>query len=229
MMQRCGLLMMTVLVAGLLAGCQSQLPVASSSPMETQHKMQAARHWDILAEDVAQQSKKALDDRVELRLLAIDVIPDAQGPFAEVFRELLRSHLVHEGLQVSDKDEGQLELRFKVQMVKHGKRFQRTPPGLLSVLGAGIAVSRDLGADAVYAASVAGILADVAIGTLPGYSSHEVIITSSMVWRNRFVTHSSSIYYINDGDNRQYGQPIPPVGGDGLPAYTTKSMSVTNN
>lgn len=219
-----------LLVGSMLAGCASQVPVAASYPMTPQHKMQAAHHWDVLAEDVAKQVRKALDDRVELRLLAIDVESESgDGPFADVFRELLRSHLVALGMQVSDEEEGQLELRFKVQVVRHGERFQRPPPGLLSIIGMGIAVSRDLGADLVYAASAAGILADVAVGHLPGYSAHEVIITSSLVWRNRFVTHSSSIYYINDEDNLHYGNAIPPIGGDGPEPYSSHTMGVTDN
>ncbi|NJB66544.1 outer membrane murein-binding lipoprotein Lpp [Desulfobaculum xiamenense] len=219
-----------VVLAGLgLAGCNSQIPVASTYPMKTQRTMQAAQHWGVLADDVAAQVAKALDDRVELRLLAIDVKPETEGPFAEVFRELLRSRLVYEGLQVADRDEGQLVLRYKVQVVKHGSRFQRTPPGLLTLLGAGVAVSRDLGADAIYAAGAGGLLADVAVGHLAPHSAHEVVVTSGLVWHNRFVTHSSDIYYINDADSGHYGTALAPVADEDMKPYASRPMGVTNN
>ncbi|WP_461211158.1 hypothetical protein [Desulfocurvus sp. DL9XJH121] len=197
----------------LLLGCQSQLPVATTYPMTGQHKMQAAEHWNILAADVAGRVARAVHDRVELRLLAIDVDTDqVDGPFHQVFKELLRSQLVFQGLQVSDKEENQLELRYKVQMVRHGMRFQRPPPGLLTAIGAGIAVARDhLTVKSIYAAAPLGALVDVTIGSLSMHSNNEIVITTELVWRNRFVMHASDIYYINDPDYRQYGLPIPEV------------------
>ncbi|MBU1001002.1 MAG: hypothetical protein KKE73_00590 [Proteobacteria bacterium] len=187
--------------------------------MTTQHKMQAAEHWDILAADVADQIKLAVDERVELRLLAIDVDTDQRGPFNDVFQNLLKSQLVFRGLQVADKQENQLKVKYRVQVVRHGSRFQRPPPGLLTAIGAGIAVMRDhLTVKANYAAAPIGLLADIGVGYLNFHSNHEVVITTEMVWKNRFVVHCSDIYYINDPDYKHYGEPIPGVAaGQAIP------------
>lgn len=226
-------LLILLLAAALLAGCRSQLPLASSYPMTTQHKMQAAEHWNILAADVAERVAQAVGDRVELRLLAIDVDSEQSGPFNDVFKELLKSQLVFRGLQVAEREENQLELKYKVQMVKHGQRFQRPPPGLLTAIGAGVAVARDhLTVKSIYAAAPLGLLADVAIGSLSFHSDHEVIITTELVWRNRYVMHASDIYYINDPDYRQYGEPIPvvaTVSPDPMAGVRPVSMGVVND
>lgn len=212
-----------MLLLPLFAGCNSQLPLATTYPMSGQKKMQAAEHWNILAKDVAERAAKAIEDRVELRLLAIDVGTDQNSPFHDVFKELLKSQLVFKGLQVSEKEENQLELKYKVQVVKHGMRFQRPPPGLLTAIGAGISVARDhLTVKSIYSAAPLGFLADVAVGHLTSHSNHEVVITTQLVWKNRYVMHASDIYYINDPDYKHYGDPIP---GYARPVNTPDPMA----
>jgi len=210
----------------LLAGCRSQLPLATTYPMSMQNKMQAAHHWDVLAEDVAEQVADAVDDRVEMRLLPIDVVAENEGPFSEVFSELLMSRLVQEGLQVSSAREGVVALRFKVQVVLHGRRHQRPVPGLLTAIGAGVSVARDVSEDWLYGAAGLGLLADVGVGYLASHSDHEVVVTTALLHKNRFVMRSSDIYYINDQDYLHYAEPLAPAGAAGwaglepLPATT---------
>ena len=214
------------LAAMLLSGCRSQLPLATTYPMSGQRKMQAAQHWDVLAEDVAEQVAEAMDDRVEMRLLPIDVVAEDEGPFSEVFAELLKSRLVQEGLQVASAREGVVALRFKVQVILHGTRAQRPTPGVLTVIGAGVSVARDVSVDWLYGAAGVGLLADLGAGYLTSHSDHEVVVTTSLLHKNRFVVRSSDIYYINDQDYRHYAEPLPPVGAGGwtglepLPAST---------
>ncbi len=221
-------------VAGalLLAGCSSQIPYATTYKMTGQHKMQAAEHWNILAADVADRVRAALDDRVELRLLAVDVSTDQeQGPFHKVFKELLVSQLVQRGVQVPERQENQLELVYSVQVLRHNGRFQRPPPGLLTLLGAGVAVSRDITTEFIYGAAGAGLLLDVAAGHLTSHSDQEVVITTRLVWKNRYVVHASDIYYINDADNLHYGEPLAPYGMaevDPLEGIQAKTMGVRN-
>jgi len=69
-----------------------------------------------------------------------------------------------------------------------------------------------------YAAAPIGLLADIGVGYLNFHSNHEVVITTEMVWKNRFVVHCSDIYYINDPDYKHYGEPIPGVAaGQAIP------------
>lgn len=219
------------LAALLLSGCRSQLPIATTYPMSGQRKMQAAEHWDVLAEDVAEQVADALDDRVEMRLLPIDVVAENQGPFAEVFSELLMSRLVQEGLQVASAREGVVALKVKVQVVLHGSRMQRPTPGLLTAIGAGVSVARDVSVDWIYGAAGLGLLADVGVGYLSTHSSHEVVVTTALLHQNRFVMRSSDIYYINDQDYLQYAEPLAPaqVGGwTALEPLPTATVGVVN-
>ncbi len=214
------------LAALLLTGCQSQLPMAGTYPLHMQQKMQAAHHWDVLAEDVAEQVAEALDERVEMRLLPIDVVAEDEGPFSEVFTELLMSRLVQRGLQVSSAREGVVALRFKVQVVLHGDRSQRPVPGALTAIGAGVSVARDVSLDWLYGAVGLGLLADIGAGYLATHSDHEVVVTTALLHKNRFVVRSSDIYYINDQDYLHYAEPLPPAGAGGwigmepLPATT---------
>lgn len=208
------LVVLLVLLAGLNAGCYSQIPVAQNHPLTFQKKMQAAHHWDVLADDVATRVETAIKARPDLQKMPIHVALPNQSAFAMAFHELLISQLVFRGLQVSVNQEDSLVLNYGVQRVKHHQRFQRPPPGLLTAVGAGVWAIYELSklpATFHFAAgAAAGFLADIAVGTWATESDNEVIITTSMEYNNRYVMHTSALYYINDPD---YGHYAGAVGG----------------
>ncbi len=82
----------------------------------------------------------------------------------------------------------------------------------------------------IYGAGPAGLLADVAAGHLTSHSDQEVVITTKLVWKNRYVVHASDIYYINDEDYLHYGQPLRAAGSGpgGMDGVGATSMGVRN-
>jgi hypothetical protein len=57
----------------------------------------------------------------------------------------------------------------------------------------------------------AGALLDLARETYVGESPNEVIISSALTFNNRYVVHSSSIYYLDGPELPLYAEPAPPV------------------
>ncbi|THB63450.1 MAG: hypothetical protein D6E12_17000 [Desulfovibrio sp.] len=191
------------------AGCNSQIPQPVTYPVTTQHKMQAAEHWNILAEETAERVVKAVGDRDDLQGRAIHIDLPNRSAFAVAFHDLLTSHLVSRAMQISVEQEDSLVLTYHVSRVTHHWRFNRPPPGLLTSIGVGITVLHELekvGETWSYVAlSAAGLIADVAVGHYTWPSDTEIIITVELTENNRYVLHTSSIYYINDPDVAHYG------------------------
>lgn len=225
-------LIMCMALAALVlsAGCRSQIPMASTYPATEQQKMQAAHHWDVLAEDVAVRVEAVLAERPDLENVPLDVKMSGEGAFYDVFKELVTSRLVSRGIPVPAQDEGAMALFCKVQIVRHSSRIQRPLPGLLTAIGAGIAVARDVTTEWVWGLAGAGLLADVGVGYLAQASDVEVVITNSIVARNRYVMHTSDVYYINEPDAYQYGSSVAGETPEEMPLIVpeTKTMGVVN-
>lgn len=193
----------------MLAGCNSQIPQPVTYPQTAQPKMQAAEHWNILAEDIAAQVEAAINDRPDLQDRPIYVDLPNGSVFAAAMHDLITSRLVFRGMQVSVERTDSILLTFHVSRITHHWRFNRPPPGLLTSIGLGISVIHELekvGSEWSYVAlSAAGLIADVAIGHYTWPSDNEIIITVEMSDNNRYIVHTSSIYYINDPDIAHYG------------------------
>ena len=215
-----------------LSGCafyRSQVPVASSYEATFQNKMQAAGHWDVLAEDTAERIMKGLEDREDLLLTPIYLTPPDDRPFSIAFYNLLTSRLVSRGMQVSlDKEADNLDVSYHVYGVQNSKRFQRPPLGSFTVLAGGARVAHALTetSDWLTAGIAVGALADIASGALSSETETEVVITVSMSYNNRFVVHHSSIYYINPSDYQQYVDPND--GGYRITPFGQRPMRVVN-
>ncbi len=209
-----------------IAGCASQIPVAGTYESTTQPKMQAAEHWNVLAADVADVVEDSFLERDDLEGIPLFVPPPGERAFSQVFYRLLLSQLVSRGIQVSVQEEDTLTLDYRVLTVKHSERFQRPPMGTFTALPLGIIASRALNMDGLLnAALAAGVVADVAVGNWGMYSKNEVIISTSLTYNNRYVSHQSSIYYINDPDWAQYAEPI---GAPENKSFSSVSISAVN-
>lgn len=198
-------------------GC-TRIPQPSGYKFTEQQKMQALHHWDILANDVANQINTTL---IEQGYLTSPVYvqhscgqPDPCGPgetfpFDEGFNDLLTTQLVHFGVPTSaEKRADALVVDYKVQVVYHQThRFQWARPGLLTALASGVVVLHDA---PWQIATMAGAAAADALLTTSVLSGHyEVIITTSIVDNNLYLMRTSNIYYINDPDFWQYQQSTP--------------------
>ncbi|MEW5772804.1 MAG: hypothetical protein AB1916_04705 [Thermodesulfobacteriota bacterium] len=178
-------LALVLVLAAALAAAACSRPAVGFFPAERQSKMAAVRHWEILAGEVADRVKKAVDANPEIVVTPIDVVQECSGPFCEVFGQLLASQLVSRGLQVASRDEGVMALRYRTQVVGQEER-----------------VARDA------SESTLSLTPDAAAPAASG--TVEVAVTSELVYQNRFLVHHTGIYYVDAAETALYGKPLPP-------------------
>ncbi|QTA88748.1 hypothetical protein [Desulfonema magnum] len=225
-----------ILMLLFMGGCYTQTPKPATYQYSTQQKMQAAYHWDVLAEDVACQIKMNLKKKGYLNQ-PVYIRPACgapmgpcdrhyETPFDEGFYDLLLTHLVRQGMRVSNVENNALVVTNKVQVVYHREnRLTRTlRPGFMTAVGALASawalVVRDAyeyGGGGAKAAALAGAgltgiaLYDAASGMFTKDMPHsEVIITTSIRDYDRYLMRKTDIYYINDADYWHYKRPPLP-------------------
>lgn len=225
------LLTVACICFGILAGCTHRpIPLATSYPISAQQKMQAAHHWDVLAEDVARRLKKMMDvtfvNAVTPPPIYIQPGSEGQSSFGRVFHRLLANQLVKLGLVVltsralpaqmgaysdSISFRDTLVINYDMEVVHFPDRRLTYPiPGTFSLLAGGVwLVSRAIddwahpGAAAfpVTAAADAYLMKDL---YLPGETNTEVVITTGATVNQQHIFGDTSIYYINEGDADLY-------------------------
>lgn len=196
--------------AVLLQGCYSvhtaQAPVATTYPLTSQQKMQAAHHWQVLARHQAELL--ASNGSLRLEPLHVDSSQSGASPFNEAFDSLLTSQLVSRGLNVKTSNINTVNISYKAQVVRHQDRsLMRASEGTWTALAAGIAVATlpfNNWSEPSLALIPVAAAADLFSGGWASRSSHEVIITTQAVDGDRIVFSSSNIYYINAGDKDHY-------------------------
>jgi len=195
-------------------GCAST-PMPVSHEYSTQKKMQAAHHWDVLANDVAQQVIIRLKDAdLNNRPVYVrQVLDTSLSEFTQGFQDLLLTHLVNHGLKVlTEKDEKALIVEYKAQAIYHKSSRTAGKTGKLALLTAGILVIRDAfkyGEAVEQIAAVAGtVLGISAIDELTARPHSEVIMTTSVLDKSTYILRKTDIYYINDEDFWHYTPPM---------------------
>ena len=217
---------LTLTMSALLCAC-AQVPKQTTYDYTTQHKMQAAHHWDLLAADVAGQIKEKLKERY-LDLRGIYVTPSCgapdtpcspheETPFGEGFHDLLITHLVNDGVRTMDKPSpSTLSVEYKAQWLYHkADRIERPYMGTFTLLATGAAVVRDAivhdKAGPIYASGIGGaILLDSIAGSFTkGLPHSEIIVTITIKDDGQYVFRKSDIYYIHDEDFDHYENAAP--------------------
>lgn len=220
-----------------LAGC-ARIPEPIGYQYTTQPKMQAAYHWVVLASDVANRinNQLVLSDYPQTPVYVRPTCGDEDFPctaqetstFSEAFRDLLITELVRFGVPVQkNPDEESITVHYKVQLVYHNAHRVRTvKPGVMTAIATGIMVLRNAPHELGTIAAV-GLL-DFMNTSAVNSSSHEVIITTSMIAKGKYLFRASDLYYINDADASQYrdiaineAAEIPLVGPKGANTQAT--------
>lgn len=193
----------------------AQIPVPTAYPLNTQQKMQAVHHWEVLAEDVACKIVDVLERRVVERQFPVHVAPSGATPFAKSFHSLLITKLVEKHVAVSNSTENAMVLDFDIDIVRHGERVRRTAKGLYRALAPDVYVQReslapgdgrpDLVNEAMLRAAEMNV--DAGVYTFEAPRS-EILITSSLLYQDAFLMRDSSIYYINDASWWHYTQRV---------------------
>lgn len=218
-----------------LSGCfyanTSQAPIATTYPYSEQQRMQAAQHWEVLAQHEAAGILRS--ERVRFRDLHIPAQEHTSvsayygGEFERGFRTLLTSELVSRGGSVmTHPSTGGATVQVDVEVVEHRDRgYIRPPFGAYTALAGGVTVaSMALGnwSEPALALIPAAMVADTTSGSWTYEGKEEVIITTQIVDNDRILYSSSNIYYINAGDRRHYAPHRVPQ------APVTPTVSITN-
>lgn len=211
---------LVILGTALLGGCfnvnTSQVPQPITYPYTEQQKMQAAYHWQVLAEHEAQQ----ILDNARLDGRALFIAGGMQHtPFAQGFDALLTSQLVSQGAIVRTDPINTAQVDTRVQVVTHKDRgYIRAPRGAWTTLAGGVAVATlplNNWSEPALALIPAAAAVDLFSGSWTSLSNTEIVVTTQVTDNNRILYSSSNIYYINAGDEDHYSNeailstPIP--------------------
>lgn len=199
-----------------IAGCASPVPVAENFPLMHQRLARTAKHWDVVAMDVVQQTSAALQANPTLSGRPVLIGNDRSTAFNAAFRNFLTNHMVQTGLPVNvcpaaskpgfQMDAQAVEVHYEVQLVQHSARMPLYRPGALTALAAGVIVGRSLAVSHFDSteASVIGLglaaLMDVGAGHLAQPTRAEIIITTTIAQENRFMFRRSDVYYVPEAD-----------------------------
>lgn len=220
------------LVAGsvLLGGCaapHSETPIATNVPTSNQLKLQAASHWQLIAQDMATRLTASLD-RAPLYVHQ----NDQQSQFERAFNQELISSLLSAGYPVmlSPNNPGTRTVEVSAQALAFapGRKQARTMIGVPTALAAGLwtiaeTVSMAPG-DALGAAALGGlalteadqwISSEKASGPTP---RTEILVTARVISPDRYLAQVTGAYYTTETDARLYrsimdGTSIPVRGG----------------
>lgn len=212
----------TTLIAGIaaifLAGCTTQyseVPRPTSFSVLKQKKLQAGAHWDVIANDVAEQLKNSIG-KDEILFIAR---PQQDTEFTKAFYNQFLSALVNKGVRVSKSgDTRALIIDLETQLVKFSpNRHQDARFVSSTAIAAGLMAVNGLNMSDTANAAVGtlGITAaldwnrwierEYSHGDTPQY---ELIITTSATNSVQYIARRTDVYYISDPDNRIY-TPIP--------------------
>lgn len=220
-----------LLLALVLAGCASPVPVGRNFPVSDQYKVRATHHWDVIAGDVAEQTALSLTERDWLAGRTLHVESPHPGiAFQQGFCNFMITQLVNRGLPVVEAPQGALIVSYETQVVRHASPRPGFAPGGLTALTAGVMVGRNLilGTPSPWVAG--GVLLgttaamDLAANQLTRPTQTELIVTTSITDNGRFMLRKNDVYYVEDLDISLFVAPPPPP--QPTPPMPTKVLEV---
>ena len=208
-------------VAAALVGCASPVPVAQNFDAVQQKVARTARHWDVVAGDVAAQTLNAISKDPRLMGRSVYVANARATVFNTAFREFVITNLVNEGAAVSvcktdesspgfAQDAPEIVVTYETQLVKHASRTPDYQPGRYTALALGVLVIRNiiLGGDET-TGTIAGIaLSEFGYGHLARAPATEIVVTTTIAEHNKFVMRRSDIYYVPDEESSLYSSVV---------------------
>jgi hypothetical protein len=118
---------LAAIAAATLAACQphshASVPVATTYPLTTQHRMQAAHHWDVLAREIADDIAPRAKQNSS-RLYVTQKGP--RSTFSDGLHSFLVAALMERGVTVVTTPENALTLQYSTQVIY--QPTQRTDP-----------------------------------------------------------------------------------------------------
>lgn len=216
----------------LLAGCapfqHTEAPLATNFATSKQPKLQAAHHWQVIADDMADTIAKSLAEGSPCVAAAgnCPAVFVARAtpptPFSQAFQTGFVSRLVNQGTKVAIAAPGDIHIAIDIQSVRFSPdRSQYLGVGKFSLMTLGLWGLHNLAEHSGYhhAAGVGALgvavasdivqwnMAELAKGPTP---QMEVIVTASATRGGQFLARRTNVYYIADTDSALYTYTLPP-------------------
>jgi hypothetical protein len=228
-----------------VAGCTARyadVPAPTRFPNEQQQKLQAARHWQLIADHFAGQLANNLGASLGGRALYVPQ-PGGEQAFVQGFRELLITSLVNKGVPVAaDADaSGALfaDVRYNIYRFSRDRLAETYFYGEATALAAGLWAFGGAVKGITWSNNARGVAAGAVLLTTAaakeGFSwlseegfgngryasgpvpTSEILLTISVADGGRIVSRYSSIYYTADEDFGLYWQRSDGGGGTAVP------------
>lgn len=197
-----------LLVSLFTTSCTTNVPKAESFPPSQQKKALMAHHWSLIAQDAAQRTRTALTKQGFSSSTPIFIAETSNYDFDKAFKKYMIAHLIEMGAAVSTLPEGSIEVKFESQVIRHSRAIDLEvsgyKPGMLAAGVASFWVLRDI----FKSGSQSGSYGSVAIAggydayraLNPGETPVELILTTSITNKNRYVMLNADAYYIEKGE-----------------------------
>lgn len=211
------LLALLVTVVVWITGCTSidGVPAPMSFPAQTQYKLKAVAHWQLIAKDLAAQIKLGLEANGQIEQPIYVQIPAKASAFESNFLPLLRSELLKQNLKVNAQESGAATMKLLVDNVRHTPTYRA---GTLTILGGGLLALRDASIHNARftnaGGAMAAIAADLAMSHHQAPPELELVLTLSLQDETRYIASLTQIYYLSSDDKQLYElAPLaPPIG-----------------
>ena len=197
-----------------LIGCaQAPIPVAQNFEYTSQYKVRSAGHWDLVARDVAAQTRTMLGSAGVAGNVPLHVVaPVNPSSFDLGFRDFLITQLVHDGANVRTDPGSALAVTYSTQVVRHNSDRPHFIPGMFTMLAGGLAAAYGLRLEHVDAKIAAGL--GLAVGldfansiNSGGPTNTELILTTTVTRDGQYVARKTDEYYLENVDTPLFMRP----------------------
>lgn len=191
-----------------LTSCATSIPQAENFPPSKQKKLMAAQHWNLVAQDAVDRTRVILAEKGFADDTPLYILQNSDTVFDHAFRKYMIANFIEAGAVVSTKKEGALEISYDTQVIKHAAYFEPDrygyKPGAATAGVAGFWVLRDVVKDLNFLNGLAtvGIAAgyDAYKAKNPGETGVELLLTTSITHRDRYVMLNADAYYIENAE-----------------------------
>lgn len=189
----------------------SDAPLATNFPTSRQQTLQAAAHWGVIAEDMAEELASSLPDKAPLYLR-----PGAdETPFERAFVHQLANSLMEEGHPIMTAAGTALVIDVDTQVVAFSPdRPRYRHAGTATAIASGVWALHDVVLNSARGPLFAGMLALGAWDAHYAYRTKfikgatpqtEIIVHASVSDARRYLARKTSVYYVADADGALYG------------------------
>lgn len=183
-----------------LSACEP-MPIPVTYPLSSQQKMQSVAHWQVLADEFAQEMAASVGTG-----MPVYVAPTGVSPFARGVDAYLETALFKAGYAMASGPQGAVTVAIGAQRVEHYGRRDYHIPGIFTAAGVSAVIANQniTEGDMVGAAIPLGIGLDLLSGAVATPTNTELIVTAEARSAARILFRDTKSFYLPDGDRFNY-------------------------